>query len=99
MVETVSSFIKDKLEESKAEKIVIGLSGGIDSSVVAYLSARAVENDKIIGLVLPSETSSSEDIEDAVKVAEELKIEYKILHVDELIKPFPQMCPSAARAI
>ena len=97
-VETVSSFIKDKLEESKAEKIVIGLSGGIDSSVVAYLSARAVKNDKIIGLVLPSETSSSEDIEDAVKVAEELKIEYKILHVDELIKPFPQMCPECSKS-
>jgi NAD+ synthase len=97
-VQIIGSFIKDKLDESKSEGLVIGLSGGIDSSVVAYICARAVGNDKILGLVLPSETTSSEDIEDAVKVAEELEIKYKIIHIDDLIKPFPQLCPDCSKS-
>jgi NAD+ synthase len=97
-VQIIGSFIKDKSDESKSEGLVIGLSGGIDSSVVAYICARAVGNDKILGLVLPSETTSSEDIEDAVKVAEELEIKYKIIHIDDLIKPFPQLCPECSKS-
>jgi NAD+ synthase len=97
-VEIICRFIKGKLSESNAKGLVIGLSGGIDSSVVAYLCARAVGNDKILGLVLPSESTSPEDIEDAVEVAEELKIKYKILHIDELIKPFPQICPECSKS-
>ena len=97
-VEVICDFIKDKLSESKSKGLVIGLSGGIDSSVVAYLCTHAVGNDKILGLILPSETTSPEDIEDAVKVAEELEIEYKILHIDELITPLPQMCPECSES-
>jgi len=97
-VEIICNFIKSKLEESKSEGLVIGLSGGIDSSVVAYLCANVVEIDKILGIILPSETTSSEDIEDAVAVAENLGIKYKILHIDELIKPFPQLCPECSNS-
>ncbi len=97
-VENISNFIQDKLSESKSKGLVIGLSGGIDSSVVAYLCAKAVQNDKILGLILPSESTPPEDIKDAIKVAEELKIKYKILHIDELIKPFPQICPECSKS-
>lgn len=97
-IESINSFIRGKLDESKSKGLVIGLSGGIDSSVVAYLCARAVGNDKILGLVLPSETTSPEDIEDAVKVAEALEIKYKIIHIDDLIKPFPQLCPECSES-
>ena len=51
-VEIIYNFIKSKLEESKSEGLVIGLSGGIDSSVVAYLCAKVVEIDKILGILI-----------------------------------------------
>ena len=95
-VEKICCFIKSKLDESKSDGLVIGLSGGIDSSAVAYLCARAVESDKILGLILPSETTSQEDVEDAKTVAENLGIKYKNLHVDNLIKPFPELCPECS---
>lgn len=95
-VENICDFIKSKLEESKADGLVIGLSGGIDSSTVAYLCARVVESDKILGLILPSETTSQEDIEDAVRVADNLGIKYKKLHIDPLIEPFPKLCPQCS---
>lgn len=97
-VEKICDFIKNKLEESKADGLVIGLSGGIDSSTVAYLCARTVENDKILGLILPSETTPSEDIEDAKMVADNLGIKYKSLHVDNLIEPFPKLCPQCSNS-
>jgi len=94
----LTEFIKNKLEGSKSKGLVIGLSGGIDSSLVAYLCARAIGNDNILGLVLPSETTSKEDIEDAVEIAEELGIKYKIIHIDDLIKPFPELCNECSKS-
>ncbi|WP_414469887.1 NAD+ synthase [Methanobacterium sp. ACI-7] len=91
-VNNICDFIKNKVCEIGADGLVIGLSGGIDSSVVAYLCSRAVGNDKVLGLVLPSKTTSSEDIEDAIKVARELKLKYKTLHIDELMEPFTEIC-------
>lgn len=95
-VEEICGFIKSKLEESKADGLIIGLSGGIDSSTVAYLCARIVESDKILGLILPSETTSHEDVKDAKTVAENLGIKYKNLNVDPLIEPFPELCPECS---
>lgn len=57
--ESICKFIKSKMEESKTDGLVIGLSGGLDSSTIAYLCAKVIESDKIIGLVLPSKTTSS----------------------------------------
>jgi len=95
-VDEICNFIQVKLEESKADGLVIGLSGGIDSSAVAYLCARVIESDKILGLILPSETTSSEDIADAIAVADNLGIKYKNLHIDHLIEPFPKLCPECS---
>jgi NAD+ synthase len=97
-VEIIKNFIKSKIDESKSEGLVIGLSGGIDSSLVAYLCVNAIGNENIFGLVLPSETTSSEDIEDAITVADKLGIKYKTLHIDELIEPFPRMCPKCSES-
>ena len=97
-VDEICSFIKSKLRESKADGLVIGLSGGIDSSTVAYLCARIIETDKILGLILPSETTSSEDIKDAMMVADNLGIKYKNLHIDNLIEPFPKLCPQCSNS-
>ena len=74
--DTICRFIKDKIFESKSNGLIIGLSGGIDSSVVAYLCAEAIDSDKILGLILPSKTTSNEDIKDAISVAENINIKF-----------------------
>jgi NAD+ synthase len=89
--EKISNFIKDKLNESRTQGLVVGLSGGLDSTTTAYLCARAIGKDKIMGLVLPSETTSTEDVQDALTVAEELGIKHKVVHVDEFIEPFKEL--------
>ena len=91
-VKIICNFLKDRLRQSKTEGVVIGLSGGLDSSTTAYLCERAFGRDNILGLVMPSETTSKEDVNDAVKVAEALGIEYETVEVDDLISPFKNLC-------
>lgn len=88
----MEEFIKRKVDESKSSGIVLGLSGGIDSTVVAYLSQRALGASNVLGLIMPSETTSSEDVEHAQVIAELLGIEYEIIHIDHLIEPFYNLC-------
>lgn len=88
----ISRFIADKVEESQTLGVVIGLSGGLDSSTTAYLCAKTLKNDQILGIIMPTVTTPDEDIEDAISVAEVLGIEYEIIHVDDLIEPFKNLC-------
>ena len=88
----IEKFIKLKIEESGTEGVVLGLSGGIDSTVVAYLSKRALGASNVLGLIMPSITTSSEDVEHAQVIAEILGIEYEIIHIDSLIEPFHDLC-------
>ncbi|MDO9044445.1 MAG: NAD+ synthase [Methanobacteriaceae archaeon] len=88
----IEKFIERKVDESGSSGIVLGLSGGIDSTVVAYLSQRILGSSKVLGLIMPSETTSSEDVEHAQIVAEILGIEYEIIHIDPLIEPFQNLC-------
>ena len=60
--------------------------------MVAYLSKRALGASNVLGLIMPSITTSSEDVEHAQVIAEILGIEYEIIHIDSLIEPFHDLC-------
>jgi len=92
-IEIITKFVKNKIKESGAEGLVIGLSGGLDSTTTAYLCARSAKSEKILGLIMPTETTSPEDVEDAVSVARELGIKYEILNIEKLTKTFSGICP------
>jgi len=82
------SFIKEKTEELKREGIVFGLSGGIDSAVLAFLSVRAVGKDKVLAMVLPEKDSSSETVKDARLIAKESGSKIEIKNISSQIKTF-----------
>lgn len=64
----VSAWLKERLDDAGAERFVFGLSGGIDSAVVAGLCARAAGPDRVIGIIMPS-ASNPQDVVEADKVA------------------------------
>jgi len=97
--ERIIEFLQKKIDEAQVDGLVLGLSGGIDSSTAAYICAQSLTKEKILGLIMPSETTSSEDVLHAQKVAEDLGIEYEIIHIDPLIKLFPTMCPHEANKL
>ncbi len=75
--------IREYVEKTGFKHIVLGLSGGIDSAMVAYLAAKAVGSENVTAILLPSKYSSRGSIEDSIKLAENLGIEYKTLPIKD----------------
>lgn len=85
MKDSIVSFLKTYLQDKPT---VIGLSGGIDSSVVAFLLAEAIGSDKIYGISMPSSTNDSIDQTHAEQVANHLGIHYQVIPIDQIIKTY-----------
>ena len=94
--EHLSTFVADVVDDASAEGAVIGLSGGIDSTTVAYLAVDALGPDAVHGLVMPSVANSEENMSDAEWVAEELGIEYDVVEIQPIAERFFDVFPDAA---
>jgi NAD+ synthase len=81
LVKVLVDFIKQETERFGLKKCVIGLSGGIDSTVAAYLSVKALGKKNVKALLLPYKASSKESISDALIVLKSLNIDSKIINV------------------
>jgi len=74
LTEKFTSFLRDYANEKGFKGYVIGLSGGIDSSVSAALAVKAVGKENVYGMLLPSKFTSQQHIDDALMLAEQLGI-------------------------
>ena len=91
----LTGFIRDSIAKAGMERAVIGLSGGIDSAVSAYLSARALGAENVLALRMPYKSSAESSLADAGAVIEDLNLPNLTLPVtamvDPLIERFPDM--------
>ena len=76
--------LRDFFHKNGYLKACVGLSGGIDSSVVACLAVGALGKENVKGLMMPSQFSSDESVEDAKRLAENLGIEYSVLPITDV---------------
>ncbi len=91
----ITSFISETFEASNADAAVIGLSGGIDSTLTSHLAVEALGTDSVYGLVLPSTVNTSQNMSDAERVASELlDIEYDVVEIDPLVEAFLEANPN-----
>ena len=74
--------IRDYMHKCGFKDVVLGLSGGIDSSLVACLAAEAVGPEHVVGVAMPSRFSSSHSLEDARAVAANLGIRFRVVPID-----------------
>jgi len=90
--ETVQKILREFLiqEAGKAgfEKVVLGLSGGIDSALVASLCADAFPPENVTALILPYKTSNPENIADARLIADQLKIKSETIDISPMVDAF-----------
>jgi NAD+ synthase len=85
---TTKRFISGKLLQSGMKGYVVGLSGGIDSSVSATLAVEAVSKEKVLAVLMPSRTSSAGSISDALALAAKLGIEHRRVDVTPMIDAY-----------
>lgn len=93
--EKIVSFIRSGIEKSGTKGAVIGLSGGIDSTLTAYLAVEALGSKKVLGLLLPEKGITSErDIDDATDVAKILNIDHQIIEISEVLSTYSTVIPA-----
>ena len=91
-IENVCLFIKEKVQNANSKGVVLGLSGGIDSAVVAYLAVKALGASNVKGYILPSNTTSQQDLTDAKIVQKELGIGGGLICIEKFHKYFLEQC-------
>lgn len=94
-VETrIKRFIKDYIEKCGATGVVLGVSGGIDSSTTAALAARSLGGRKVLGIALPEEeTYNATDVQHAKLVAEKFGFKLEVIDISHTLKACFQSLP------
>jgi len=79
----ITGFISEQVKLRKKNGIVLGLSGGLDSSVCLVLATKAIKKDKIMALIMPEiGVTPKMDTDNARHIANELKVNYNEIHFE-----------------
>jgi len=79
---------RDYVVKNGFSKVIIGLSGGIDSSLVAAIAADAIGADNVVAVTMPSKFNSPETISDAEKTAENMQIKFLTIAIEDVLEKF-----------
>lgn len=82
----IETFVRQQVDAFERDGVVIGISGGIDSAVCAYLCVRALGRKKVLGLLLPERDVPQESFDDAKLVVSKLGIKYEIEDITPILK-------------
>lgn len=80
--------LKNYFTKQGFQKAVLGLSGGMDSALVAALAVRAIGSENLKVVLLPSEFTSKQSIDDSVELAKNLNIAYQIIPIKDMYNAF-----------
>ena len=83
----IVAFIRSQLEQTGFGRVVMGLSGGVDSATVAFLCARAIGPEQLLGVRMPYRTSSRESEADALRVVELLGCQTERVEITPMVEP------------
>ncbi|ECK7466346.1 NAD+ synthase [Campylobacter jejuni] len=87
ITEKMCDFIQEKVKNSQSQGVVLGLSGGIDSALVATLCKRALK-ENVFALLMPTQISNKANLEDALRLCADLNLEYKIIEIQSILDAF-----------
>jgi NAD+ synthase len=91
------NFLRDQFNKSGFKKAIIGLSGGVDSSVSAFLTVEALSSKNVLGIMMPYKSSSTESIADAKQVIKKLGIRNVQFDITAMAEEFQNLIPNLDR--
>jgi NAD+ synthase len=91
----IVEFIRGQLRQAGFEKLVLGLSGGIDSALVAYLSAEAIGAERLLCILMPYRTSSEASLVDARSVVDALGCASEVVDISPMVDAYFATDPDA----
>lgn len=80
--------VRDYVQKCRFRQVVIGLSGGIDSALVAAIAAEAIGKENVLGVLMPSPYSSAHSITDAIALAHNLGISTQTIPIQPMMEAF-----------
>ena len=84
----ISGFIRGQLRQAGFERCVLGLSGGIDSALVAYLVAEAIGAEKLLAVLMPYRTSSPASRQDAETIVADLGCRSELIEITPMVDAY-----------
>jgi NAD+ synthase len=99
LIRVLTGFIRQELGKAGFQKGLLGLSGGLDSSVCAALAAKALGPKNVLGLILPYGDSFPQDVKDATSLARRLGIRSRLLDIAPMVDAYFRMVPTQNRTL
>ncbi len=84
----ITTFIKKKVNSAHAKGVTVGLSGGLDSSVVASLCVKSLGKEKVFGVLMPAEFTPQNDTADAEELVNQLGIRAELIPIQQISECF-----------
>ncbi|AVQ16521.1 NAD+ synthase [Fusobacterium gonidiaformans] len=94
--EKLVKFIQEQVKNAGFKKVILGLSGGIDSALVAYLAVKALGKENVIAIKMPYKTSSQESIDHANLVLQDLDLQEKTVEITPMVDAYFENQTSAS---
>ncbi|MEI6216699.1 MAG: NAD+ synthase [Actinomycetes bacterium] len=82
--------LRDYVEKNRFPSVILGLSGGIDSALVAALAADAIGAKRVHGIAMPSRYSSAHSLSDAAESARTIGLNYRVISIEPMVATFLQ---------
>lgn len=86
--------LRDYVRKNNFQKVLIGLSGGIDSALTASICVDALDAENVRCIMMPSEFTSQDSLNDAKQCAEMLNVKYEIIPIKDAVKTFENLIPN-----
>jgi len=87
ITETIEKFLSEQIEKNHAKGIILGLSGGIDSAVLAYICKRKLK-EKTLTMIMPDTSITPSETEDALKMIALTGIEHKLIDIKPIVNEY-----------
>ncbi len=84
----IVEFLRQEVRRVGLTQGIIGLSGGVDSSLVAFLTAEALGRENVHGILMPYRTSHPSSLADAQEVAQQLRIDTRVIDITPMVEPY-----------